>query len=347
MEVNLLSILITGGAGYIGSHTCIELLNAGHEVIVIDNFLNSKPEALERVQQVTRKPIKIYQMNIMEQEKLEKIFSDNQIEAVIHFAGLKSVGHSVKNPLYYYRHNITSTLILCQVMQKFNVKNLVFSSSATVYGIPESIPISEKNQLSALNPYGRTKLFIESILEDLIKSDPSWSIVILRYFNPIGAHETGLIGEDPLGIPNNLMPNILNVASGERDTLLIYGDHYPTKDGTCIRDYIHINDLANGHVKALEKTLNFSGIETYNLGTGQGYSVLEIISTFEKVTGIKIPYSVSAPRAGDVPICYSDPTKAKLELDWCAKLPLEKMCIDSWRWKLNNPNGYKKVQYAN
>ncbi|MGE8078376.1 UDP-glucose 4-epimerase GalE [Peribacillus loiseleuriae] len=333
-------ILVTGGAGFIGSHTCVELLNAGYELIVIDNFLNSKPESLHRVQELTGKSFKFYQVDMLEEVQMERVFLENRIDAVIHFAGLKAVGESVSNPLLYYKNNLMSTFILCQLMQKYNIKHLVFSSSATVYGLPESVPISEDFHLKALNPYGRTKLIIEQVLQDLYSSDPEWSISLLRYFNPIGAHESGLIGEDPQNIPNNLMPYITQVAAGKLHELEVFGSCYPTVDGTGVRDYIHVVDLAIGHLMALEKTFKSSGVHAYNLGTGQGYSVLELVSAFESVTGVRIPYRITNPRSGDAAICYADSTKAWKELGWKAKKGIEEMCADSWRWQYNNPDGY-------
>ncbi|WP_338449841.1 UDP-glucose 4-epimerase GalE [Niallia oryzisoli] len=336
-----MKILVTGGAGYIGSHTCVELLNKGHEVVVVDNFSNSNQESLKRVKQITGKSFKIYPIDLMDEEKLERVFKENNIEAVIHFAGLKAVGESVNLPLWYYRNNITSTVILCEVMKKYDVKQLVFSSSATVYGEPERFPITEDSDLFAMNPYGRTKLMIEEILQDLYESDPSWNIALLRYFNPIGAHSSGLIGEDPCGIPNNLMPYISQVAVGKLKELSVFGNHYPTDDGTGVRDYIHVVDLAKGHLKALEKISEKPGIEAYNLGTGKGYSVLEIVSAFERASGRAIPYRIVEPRSGDIPICYADPTKAKQELGWVAEKGINEMCEDAWRWQSNNPDGYQ------
>ncbi|WJQ00215.1 UDP-glucose 4-epimerase GalE [Geobacillus stearothermophilus] len=337
-----MTILVTGGAGYIGSHTCVELLNAGYDIVVVDSFCNSKAEALKRVSEITGKEFPIYNVDLLQKEELETVFSEHEIEAVIHFAGLKAVGESVAIPLRYYHNNITGTLMLCEVMQAYGVKKMVFSSSATVYGIPERVPISEDFPLKATNPYGRTKLMIEEILRDLYASDNSWSIALLRYFNPIGAHPSGRIGEDPNGIPNNLMPYITQVAVGKLKELYVFGNDYPTVDGTGVRDYIHVVDLAIGHVKALEKVMNTTGVEAYNLGTGRGYSVLELISAFEKVTGIKIPYKIVGRRPGDVAICYADPTKAKEELGWVATRGIEEMCRDAWRWQSNNPNGYQE-----
>lgn len=339
-------ILITGGAGYIGSHTIVELLNEGYELIVVDNFSNSKPESLNRVQKITGKKIKIYQIDLIDEKELEEVFQENQIDAVIHFAGFKAVGESVENPLKYFKNNIYSTVNLCKMMQKYNVKNMVFSSSATVYGMPETIPITEESPLKVLNPYGRTKLMIEEMLRDIYISDPEWSITILRYFNPIGAHKSGLIGEDPNGIPNNLMPFITKVAIGELCKLKVFGRNYPTPDGTGIRDYIHIIDLARGHVAALAKTMKTKTINTYNLGTGVGYSVLEIINAFQSATGIKISYQLSEPRAGDIAICYADSTKAMVELSWKAEKGIEEMCQDAWRWQYNNPEGYQSNTFV-
>lgn len=338
-----MTILVTGGAGYIGSHTCVELLNAGYDIVVVDSFCNSKPEALKRVSEITGKEFPIYNVDLLQKEELETVFSEHEIEAVIHFAGLKAVGESVTIPLRYYHNNITGTLMLCEVMQAYGVKKIVFSSSATVYGTPKRVPISEDFPLQATNPYGRTKLMIEEILRDLYVSDNEWSIALLRYFNPIGAHPSGRIGEDPNGIPNNLMPYITQVAVGKLKELRVFGNDYPTVDGTGVRDYIHVVDLAIGHVKALEKVMNTTGVEAYNLGTGRGYSVLELISAFEKVTGIKIPYKIVGRRPGDVAICYADPTKAKEELGWVATRGIEEMCRDAWRWQSNNPNGYESV----
>ncbi|PFN80193.1 UDP-glucose 4-epimerase GalE [Bacillus sp. AFS076308] len=336
-----MAVLVTGGAGYIGSHTCIELLNAGHEIIIVDNYSNSKPESLERVKELSGKDFAFYEVDLLDRIGLEKVFAENQIEAVIHFAGLKAVGESVSIPLHYYHNNITGTLILCEVMKQYGVKNLVFSSSATVYGMPERVPISEDFPLGATNPYGRTKLMIEEILRDLYVSDPEWSIALLRYFNPIGAHVSGRIGEDPNGIPNNLMPFITQVAVGKLKQLQVFGSDYPTVDGTGVRDYIHVVDLAIGHLKALEKILPATGVEAYNLGTGTGYSVLEIVAAFEKASGVDIPYKIVDRRPGDVAVCYADASKAKKELGWTASKGIAEMCEDSWRWQKNNPNGYE------
>ncbi|MBS4197569.1 UDP-glucose 4-epimerase GalE [Lederbergia citri] len=335
-----MAVLITGGAGYIGSHTCVELLQAEYDIIVLDNYKNSHPESLKRVSHITGRGFKVYQGDLMNEDIIEKVFSENKIEAVIHFAGLKAVGESVQIPLMYYECNISGTVKLCNVMRKYNVKNLVFSSSATVYGMPERIPISEDSALRAQSPYGRTKQMIEEILRDLYTSDENWSIALLRYFNPIGAHESGLIGEAPNGIPNNLMPYITQVAIGKLKELNIFGNDYPTKDGTGVRDYIHVVDLAKGHLKALEKVTRTTGVEAYNLGTGKGYSVLEIVEAFEKAANLKIPYKITERRKGDIAICYADPSKAERELGWTAEKDIEEMCRDSWRWQSRNPNGY-------
>jgi UDP-glucose 4-epimerase len=335
-----MAILVTGGTGYIGTHTCVELLNNGYEVVVLDNLSNSKTEALNRVKELTNKDFKFYKVDLLDRVGIEEIFEENKIEAVIHFAGLKAVGESVSIPLHYYHNNISGTLILCEVMNKFGVKNLVFSSSATVYGMPERMPISEEDRLSATNPYGRTKLMIEEILQDLFVSDASWSVALLRYFNPIGAHESGRIGEDTNGIPNNLMPFITQVAVGKLEKLRVFGNDYPTVDGTGVRDYIHVVDLAKGHLKALEKAIGATGVEAYNLGTGNGYSVLEMVKAFEKASGIKIPYEIVENRPGDIAVCYADSTKAKSKLGWSAEKGIEEMCQDSWRWQSENPKGY-------
>ncbi|HHB2169200.1 UDP-glucose 4-epimerase GalE [Bacillus cereus] len=338
-----MAILITGGAGYIGSHTCIELLNNNYKIIVVDNLSNSSIESLNRVKEITGKQFEFYKENVLNREKMNEIFLENNIEAVIHFAGFKAVGESTTIPLTYYYNNIISTIILCDVMQKHNVKKFIFSSSATVYGIPKTSPITEEFPLSVTNPYGQTKLMIEQIMRDVAKADGEWSIALLRYFNPFGAHQSGRIGEDPNGIPNNLMPYVTQVAVGKLKELNIFGNDYPTKDGTGVRDYIHVVDLAKGHVKALEKVLKTKGIEAYNLGTGKGYSVLEMVKAFEKVSGKKIPYKVIGRRPGDVAICFADVSKAKRELGWEAEYGLEEMCVDSWRWQVNNKNGYQMI----
>ncbi|MEB3100785.1 UDP-glucose 4-epimerase GalE [Ferviditalea candida] len=335
-------ILVTGGAGYIGSHTCVELLNAGYEIIVVDNFSNSKPEALKRVGELTGKRFISYRADLLDREELEFIFTRHRIEAVIHFAGFKAVGESVRMPLEYYMNNVAGTIALCQAMAKFGIKKLVFSSSATVYGVPEKVPISEDFPLSAMNPYGRSKLMIEDILRDLAVSDTEWSIGILRYFNPIGAHKSGRIGEDPNGVPNNLMPYITQVAAGKLNRLSVFGDDYDTPDGTGVRDYIHVVDLAKGHLKALEKIFSSTGVEAYNLGTGRGYSVLEMIAAFIEASGMELPYTIVGRRPGDVGACFADPTKAGNELGWTADKGIAEMCEDAWRWQANNPNGYEE-----
>lgn len=336
-----MKILVTGGAGYIGSHACVELLNAGYEVVVLDNLSNSKEEALRRVQEITGKSLKFYKADLLDTEALDTIFKQESIDAVMHFAGLKAVGESVSIPLRYYHNNITGTLLLCEAMQKYGVKNMVFSSSATVYGDPSRVPITEDFPLSATNPYGHTKLMIEQILRDLYISDNNFNIAILRYFNPVGAHKSGLIGEDPKGIPNNLVPYITQVAAGKLDELKVFGNDYPTPDGTGVRDYIHVVDLVLGHLKALDKLMTNPGVVTYNLGTGKGYSVLEMVNAFIKVTGKPIPYRIVDRRPGDIASCYADPSKANKELGWKATRGLEEMCQDAWRWQSNNPNGYE------
>ncbi|EPC8422461.1 MULTISPECIES: UDP-glucose 4-epimerase GalE [Bacillus cereus group] len=338
-----MAILITGGAGYIGSHTCIELLNNNYKIIVVDNLSNSSIESLNRVKEITGKQFKFYNESVLNREKMNEIFLENNIEAVIHFAGFKAVGESTTIPLTYYYNNIISTIILCDVMQKHHVKKFIFSSSATVYGIPKTSPITEEFPLSVTNPYGQTKLMIEQIMRDVAKADGEWSIALLRYFNPFGAHQSGRIGEDPNGIPNNLMPYVTQVAVGKLKELNIFGNDYPTKDGTGVRDYIHVVDLAKGHVKALEKVLETTGIDAYNLGTGKGYSVLEMVNAFEKVSGKKIPYKIIGRRPGDVAVCFADVSKAKRELGWEAEYGLEEMCLDSWRWQVNNKNGYQMI----
>lgn len=334
-----MAVLVTGGAGYIGSHTCVELLNAGEEVVVVDNLCNSNIEAIKRVEKITNRRIKFYENDLLDRKMVEKIFQEEKISYVIHFAGLKAVGESVNLPLEYYWNNITGTLVLLNAMKQNHVKKIIFSSSATVYGNPDTVPIREDFPLTVTNPYGRTKLMLEEILTDLHTADPEWSIVLLRYFNPIGAHNSGLIGENPKGIPNNLIPYIAQVAVGKRPYVRVYGDNYDTKDGTGVRDYIHVVDLAKGHVKASKALLN-SGVYTYNLGAGIGYSVLDIIHCFERVSGKKIPYEVQARRPGDIASCYADASKAWNELGWRAEHNLEEMCEDSWRWQCSNPNGY-------
>ncbi len=336
-----MAILVTGGAGYIGSHTVIELQNAGYDVVVMDNLSNSSEVALERVQEITGKPLTFYKADILDREATEEIFSKEKIEAVIHFAGLKAVGESVQKPWEYYNNNITGTLILLDVMRKHNVKNIIFSSSATVYGEPEKVPVTEETPKgSCTNPYGWTKSMLEQILTDIQKADPTWNVILLRYFNPIGAHKSGKIGENPNGIPNNLMPYITQVAVGKLPKLGVFGNDYPTPDGTCIRDYIHVLDLATGHVKALERLKKNAGLDIYNLGTGIGYSVLDVIHNFEAATGITIPFEFKPRRAGDIPVNYSNADKAWKVLGWKAQYGIKEMCEDSWRWQSSNPNGY-------
>lgn len=335
-----MNVLVTGGMGYIGSHTCVELLKEGHNVIVIDDLSNSKELVKDRIKTITGKEIKFYEYNLLNSTDVEKVFAENKIDSVIHFAAFKAVGESTEKPLEYYHNNITSTLVLLQVMRKFNVKNFVFSSSATVYGDSKIIPIHEGCSLSHTNPYGATKLMIEDISRDLYKSDNTWNIALLRYFNPIGAHESGLIGEDPSGIPSNIMPYITKVAVGELKELSVFGNDYDTKDGTGVRDYIHVVDLAIGHIKALDKLSENSGLITYNLGTGNGYSVLELVQALKKASGKDIPYKIVGRRAGDVAVCYADSKKANEELGWFASKDIDDMCKDSWRWQSNNPNGY-------
>ncbi len=335
-----MKILVTGGAGYIGSHTCVELLDAGHEIAILDNLDNSKPEALSRIKKISGRDFVFHEVDLLDIAALEAVIAAGSFDAVIHFAGLKAVGESVAIPLRYYHNNITGTLNLCAAMQKYGLRNLVFSSSATVYGDPASVPIREDFPTGATNPYGRTKLMIEEILKDLHTSDQEFNIALLRYFNPVGAHKSGLIGEDPNGIPNNLMPFITQVAVGKRDELAVFGNDYPTPDGTGVRDYIHVVDLALGHLKALEKLQDKPGVVTYNLGTGRGYSVLEVVKAFEEAAGRDIPYRIAKRRAGDIAECYADPSLAKKELNWQARRGIAEMCQDSWRWQSNNPEGY-------
>ena len=337
-----MAILVTGGAGYIGSHTCIEMLGAGYDVVVIDNLDNSSSESLERVQKIAGRTLKFYEKDVRDREALREIFKENDIEAVIHFAGLKAVGESVREPIKYYSNNLESTLTLIEVMTEFDVKKIVFSSSATVYGVAKEMPLREGMPIGAINPYGRTKLFIEEILRDLYVADNNWSIALLRYFNPIGAHESGLIGEDPKGIPNNLMPYISQVAVGKLEKLHVFGNEYNTVDGTGVRDYIHVVDLADGHVKAVAWALKNQGCEEINLGTGNGTSVLQLRDAFVKASGIDVPYVIDPRRPGDPDEVYADASKAESLLGWKAKRGIDEMCADTWRWQNNNPNGYDK-----
>lgn len=335
-------ILVTGGAGYIGSHTCIELLNAGYQVTVVDNLSNAKEESLKRVEEITGESVPFQQVDLLDKDALEEVFIKTPVpfDSVIHFAGLKAVGESIEKPLWYYHNNITGTLVLAEVMAKYDVKNIVFSSSATVYGDPATVPILEDFPLSCTNPYGRTKLMIEEILRDINVADKSWNVALLRYFNPVGAHFTGRIGEDPNGIPNNLMPYISQVAVGKLKELTVFGNDYPTSDGTGVRDYIHVVDLAVGHVKAIERLQAKPGVVTYNLGTGHGYSVLDMVDAFKNVSGRDIPYVIAGRRPGDIAACYADPGKALAELGWQAKRGIDEMCEDTWRWQTQNPDGY-------
>lgn len=336
-----MAILVTGGAGYIGSHTCVELLSAGYEVVVVDNLYNSSSKSLDRVEQITGKKVTFYEADLLDREALDDIFAKESVEAVIHFAGLKAVGESVAKPLEYYHNNITGTLILCDVMRNHGVKSIVFSSSATVYGDPAFVPITEEcPKGNPTNPYGQSKSMLEQILMDLHVSDPEWNVILLRYFNPIGAHKSGLIGEDPKGIPNNLVPYIAQVAVGKRECLGVFGNDYKTHDGTGVRDYIHVVDLAIGHVKAIQKMEKDGGLHIYNLGTGNGYSVLDVLHAYEKACGKELPYEIKARRPGDIDACYAEPTKAYNELGWKAERGIEEMCEDSWRWQSNNPDGY-------
>ncbi len=335
-----MNILVTGGAGYIGTHTCVELLNRGYDIVVLDNLDNSCEKAVETVKKITGKDFPFYKTDLLDYDDVEKVFNENKIDSVIHFAGLKAVGESTKLPIKYYHNNITGTLNLVDIMQKHKVYNLVFSSSATVYGVPKTVPITEDFPTSTTNPYGSTKLMIENILNDVYAADNNWSITLLRYFNPIGAHESGMIGEDPKGIPNNLLPYVAQVAVGKHEYVHVFGNDYDTVDGTGVRDYIHVVDLALGHLKAIEKKTGVCGVHTYNLGTGHGYSVLEIIKAFEKAAGKEIPYKIEARRPGDVAQCYANPDKAKKELDWQAEREISKMCEDLWRWQSNNPDGF-------
>jgi len=336
-----MNILVTGGAGYIGSHTCVELLQAGHDVVVADNLSNSKPESLRRIQAITRKPLVFHQVDLLDRDALDAVFAASKIDAVIHFAALKAPDESVSQPLRYYHNNVTGTIVLCQVMAQHDVKHLVFSSSATVYGESNQPPLTEDMPISAINPYGWSKVMMEQVLTDLPVADPAWNVILLRYFNPIGAHPSGRIGEDPNGIPNNLVPYIAQVAVGKLPYLRVFGDDYPTPDGTCIRDYIHVVDLAVGHLRALEKLASKPGAVAYNLGTGRGNSVLEVVAAFERVCGKPIPYQIVARRPGDLAVSYADPSKANRDLGWSATRGIDEMCADVWRWQSANPNGYE------
>ena len=337
-----MNVLVTGGAGYIGSHTCVELLESGYGVVVIDNLCNSNPKSLDRVEELTGKSLKFYEGDVRDEALLKKIFAENEIGCVIHFAGLKAVGESVEKPLEYYDNNIAGALVLVDVMRKHGCKNIIFSSSATVYGNPAEIPITENCPKGVCtNPYGWTKSMLEQVLMDVQKSDPQWNVVILRYFNPVGAHHSGTIGENPNGIPNNLMPYITQVAVGKRAELGVFGNDYPTHDGTGVRDYIHVVDLAKGHVAALKAIAGQCGTAIYNMGTGHGYSVLDMVNSFVKVNGVDVPYSIKPRRAGDIATCYCDPAKAKAELGWEAQYGIDEMVRDSWNWQKNNPEGYK------
>ncbi len=333
-------ILVTGGAGYIGSHTCLVLIEAGYDVVVVDSLVNSKEESLKKVQQIAGRSLTFHRVDLLDADALDGVFHDTPIDAVIHFAGLKAVGESVAMPLRYYYNNVTGTLHLCEAMRRHGVRKMVFSSSATVYGEPRTVPITEEFPLAPGNPYGRTKLMIEEILRDIPVSGEAWDIALLRYFNPVGAHPSGLIGEDPNGIPNNLFPYIAQVAVGKREKLSVFGTDYPTADGTGVRDYIHVMDLAEGHLKALKKLASNPGIVIYNLGTGRGYSVLEIVDQFQKVSGRTIPYEIAGRRPGDIAVCYADPSKAKREMGWSVTRGIEEMCADAWRWQSRNPDGY-------
>lgn len=335
-----MKILLTGGAGYIGSHTCIELINAGFETVIADNFINSKPEVINRIKEITGVDVPVYDIDVADFAAVDKMFSENDFGAVVHFAGLKAVGESVQIPLKYYRNNLDTTLTLLEAMEKHHVGRFVFSSSATVYGVPERVPLVEGMPTGCTNPYGWTKYMIEQILTDAANANPELSVVLLRYFNPIGAHESGRIGEDPNGIPNNLIPYITQVAAGRLERLSVFGDDYPTPDGTGVRDYIHVVDLAKGHVAAIKYAQAHDGVETFNLGTGIGYSVLDIVKTFEKVNGVEIPYDIKPRRSGDIAECYADPKKAAEQMGWQAQKTLDDMCRDSWNWQKNNINGY-------
>ena len=340
-----MAILVTGGAGFIGSHTCVELLNAGYEVVIVDNLVNSSAKAVGRIEQITGKKVTFYEADILDREAMEKVFTNEKIESVIHFAGLKAVGESVSKPLEYYHNNITGTLILCDVMRKHGCKNIVFSSSATVYGDPAFVPITEECPKGKItNPYGQTKGMLEQILTDFNVADPEWNVILLRYFNPIGAHKSGMIGEDPKGIPNNLVPYIAQVAIGKRECLSVYGNDYKTVDGTGVRGYNHVVDLAVGHVKAIKRLEDKAGVLIYNLGTGHGYSVLQVVHAFEKACGHPINYKIVDRRPGDIDCCYADSSLAKKELGWEAQYGIEDMCADSWKWQSNNPNGYADAE---
>jgi UDP-glucose 4-epimerase len=336
-----MKILVTGGAGYIGSHTCVELLQAGYDVVVVDNLYNSSAKSIDRIKEITGKDLTFYQDDILDAERMDEIFAKEKVDCVIHFAGLKAVGESVEKPLEYYKNNISGTLVLCEAMRKNGCKNIIFSSSATVYGDPAFIPITEQcPKGTPTNPYGWTKWMIEQILTDFHTADPEWNVILLRYFNPIGAHKSGLIGEDPKGIPNNLLPYVAQVAIGKLECLGVFGDDYDTPDGTGVRDYIHVVDLAVGHVKAINKIKENPGVKVYNLGTGNGYSVLDVVKAFSKACGHDVPYVIKPRRAGDISTCYSDATLAKEELGWEAQYGIEDMCADSWKWQSMNPNGY-------
>jgi UDP-glucose 4-epimerase len=335
-----MKLLVTGGAGYIGSHTALVLLEAGHDIVVVDNLVNSSVESLRRVEGLSSRPVEFHQVDLLDAPALERVFAAGTIDGVVHFAGLKAVGESVSQPARYYHNNVTGTLVLAEAMQRHGVRTLVFSSSATVYGDPHTVPITEDFPLSATNPYGRSKLIIEEILRDLAVADPAWRIAILRYFNPVGAHESGQIGESPNGIPNNLLPYVAQVAVGRLAELPVYGDDYPTPDGTGVRDYIHVMDLAAGHERALARLGSGPGVFTWNLGTGRGYSVLEMIAAFERASGRKVAYRVAPRRPGDIAVCYADPSRARAELGWTATRGLEAMCEDAWRWQSQNPNGF-------
>lgn len=337
-----MAILLAGGAGFIGSHTAVELMDAGYEVVIVDNFYNSSPEVVRRIEEISGKSVKVYNVDAADNDAMDKVFEENEIETVIHFAGLKSVGESVSLPLKYYRNNLDSTLTILELMEKHDVRNIIFSSSATVYGSPRKVPITEDMPTGGCtNPYGKTKFMIEDILQDAAVANKNLSVVLLRYFNPIGAHESGRIGEMPSGVPNNLMPYITQVAIGKLKELSVYGNDYPTHDGTGVRDYIHVVDLAKGHVAAVDYCENHDGTEVFNLGTGVGYSVLDIVNTFSRVNGIKIPYKIVGRRDGDIAECYADASKAQEVLGWSAELTLEDMCRDSWNWQKKNPDGYK------